>query len=34
MTREDVKAIIVDALDRSDAMHWRGRGTAITSPPT
>ena len=25
MTRDDLKAIIVDALDRADAMHWRGR---------
>jgi hypothetical protein len=25
MTRDDVKAIIVDALDRADTMRWRGR---------
>lgn len=25
MTRDDVKAIIVDALDRADTMGWRGR---------
>lgn len=25
MTREDLEAIIVDALDRADTMHWRGK---------
>ena len=25
MTRDDVKALIVDALDRADTMGWRGR---------
>jgi hypothetical protein len=24
MTRKDLEAIIIDALDRADTMHWRG----------